>query len=196
MQAAAGQRWAGLKEGPWDAVWPWDRAGIHAEQRWLWCRGKSTLTITAALRCALKQDDMQSRPGEIEEVSFGFLEAHRVRNVSGKQATACISSKVLSGRPKLHRCRTIPTPRKSPRHSGALPRPGISPGDAVEGAAKGNPLHPSSRPMRAEAALEQRQRRAALSCTSPAGLLLEGRSVVGEPLLAQRTDADYFKPYC
>lgn len=80
--------------------------------------------------------------------------------------------------------------------SDALPRLGISPGNAVEGAAEGNPFHPSSQPTRAEAALERRQHRAALSCASPAGLFLEGRAVVGEPLLAQRTDADYFKPYC
>lgn len=71
----------------------------------MWCRKKSALTITAAPCCALKQDDMQSRSGEVEEVSFGFVEAHRVRNVGEKQATLCISSKVISGRSKLHRCR-------------------------------------------------------------------------------------------
>jgi len=92
--------------------------------------------------------------------------------------------------------RMAPTPCKSPHRSDALPRLGISPGNAVEGAAEGNPFHPSSQPTRAEAALERRQHRAALSCASPAGLFLEGRAVVGEPLLAQRTDADYFKPYC
>lgn len=66
----------------------------------------------------------------------------------------------------------------------------------AEGAAKRNSSRPGSKPTRAEASLgaeaapERPQAHA-----SPAGLFLEGRAVVGEPLLAQRTDAGYFKPY-
>lgn len=62
----------------------------------------------------------------------------------------------------------------------------------VEGAAKGNSSHPGSKAMRDEASIGSGPRARA----SPARLFLEGRAVVGEPLLTQRTDAGYFKPYC
>lgn len=89
--------------------------------------------------------------------------------------------------------RIIPTPCKDPGCREALtPGLGLLQAVLVEGAAKGNSSHPGSRAARDEASVGSGPR----AHTSPARLFLEGRAVVGEPLLTQRTDAGYFKPYC